>query len=514
MEYLQSFHFTIKHKSGKLNQGADALSRRYLLLFQLDACVLGFEHLKALYQDDEDFRSLFFECQKQPKGDFLLQEGFLFKGTRLCIPKCSTRELLIREVHGGSLAGHFGEDKTLTMLREHYYWPGMDKDVQDIIKRCGTCQIAKSHLLPQGLYMPPPIPTQPWVGVSMDFILGLPRTQRGKDSIFVVVDRFSKMAHFIPCMKTNDATHIAELYFREVMKLHGIPRSIVSDQGTKFLSHFWITLWKKLGTKLKYSTTCHPQTDGQTEVTNRTLGTLLRVLIRHQAKTWDLLLPHAEFAYNKTPSKATGLSPFKVVYGVDPLSPLDLTPRPLDQRPSADAADRVGEIQKLHELVKARIEKVTNNYMAHANRHKKEKIFQPGDLVWIHLRKERFPSKRKNKLMPRADGPFEVLERINNNAYKVELPGDYGVSATFNVSDLSPYEPDNYLSDLRAKSSQQGENDGGLSTSNHLVHEVPNDPRKSVQTLIQSHLARQDHFALPGLSSDFKPGFVYLIMEA
>jgi len=177
-----------------------------------------------------------------PKGDFLVQEGYLFKGVRLCIPKCSTSELLVREVHGGSLAGHFGESKTLTMLREHYYWLGMEKDVQDILRRCGMCQAAKSHTLPHGLYIPLPVPTLPWVDVSMDFILGLPKTQTGKDSIFVVVDRFSKMAHFIPCNKTNDATHITELYFKEVTRLHGIPKSIVSDRDTKFLSHFWITL--------------------------------------------------------------------------------------------------------------------------------------------------------------------------------------------------------------------------------------------------------------------------------
>jgi len=144
----------------------------------------------------------------------------------------------------------------------------MDKDVQDILRRCATCQIAKSHSLPQGLYNPLSVPSLPWVDVSKDFVFGLPRTQRNKDSIFVVVDRFSKMAHFIPCNKTNDATLVAELYFKEVMRLYGIPRSIVSDRDTKFLSHFWVTLWKKMGTKLKYSTTCHPQTDGQTEVTN------------------------------------------------------------------------------------------------------------------------------------------------------------------------------------------------------------------------------------------------------
>jgi len=162
------------------------------------------------------------------------------------------------------LANHFDENKTLLMLREHYFWPSMCKDVQDVLRRYATCQVAKSHSLPHDLYTPLPIPTIPWVDVSMDFILGLPRTQRNKGSIFVLVDRFSKMAHFIPSNKTNDATHIADLYFKAVMRLHGIPRSIVSDHDTKFLSHFWVILWKKMGTKLKYSTPCHPQTDGQT----------------------------------------------------------------------------------------------------------------------------------------------------------------------------------------------------------------------------------------------------------
>ena len=151
----------------------------------------------------------------------------------------------------------------------------MRRDVERHVLRCETCHKAKSCLNPHGLYTPLPIPRVPWEDISMDFVLGLPQTKRGRDLIFAVVDRFSKMAYFIPCHKSDDASHIAELFFREIVRLHGVPRTIVSDRDTKFLSYFWKILWGKLGTRTLFSTTCHPQTDGQTEVMNRILSILL-----------------------------------------------------------------------------------------------------------------------------------------------------------------------------------------------------------------------------------------------
>ncbi|GKD14656.1 transposon ty3-I gag-pol polyprotein [Tanacetum coccineum] len=132
------------------------------------------------------------------------------------------------------------------------------------------------------------------------------------------------MDNFVACHTTYDAVQVDNLYFKEIVRLHEVPKTMVSDKDVKFLSHFWLTLWRKLRTKLKFSTSSHPQTDGQTEVINHTLGSLLRALIMTNLKQWEELLPRVEFAYNRAPNKTTGISPFKVVYGLNPSTPLDL----------------------------------------------------------------------------------------------------------------------------------------------------------------------------------------------
>ena len=154
------------------------------------------------------------------------------------------------EGHAGGLAGHFGVDKTVTWLKEQFYWPRMERDVARFVGKCRVCRLTKTRASNAGLYQPLPVPVAPWEDVSLDFVLGLPRTQRNKDSIMVVVDRFSKMAHFVACNKTFDASQVACLFLQEIVRLHGVPKTITSDRDVKFVSHFWRTLWWKLGTQL------------------------------------------------------------------------------------------------------------------------------------------------------------------------------------------------------------------------------------------------------------------------
>uniref|UniRef100_A0A2N9I928 Reverse transcriptase n=1 Tax=Fagus sylvatica TaxID=28930 RepID=A0A2N9I928_FAGSY len=284
---------------------------------------------------------------------------------------------------------------------------------------------------------------------------------------------FSKMAHFIPCHKTDDASHVADLFFREIVRLHGMPRTIVSDRDAKFLSYFWKTLWCKLGTKLLFSTTCHPQTDGQTEVVNRTLSTLLRAIIRKNIKTWEECLPHVEFAYNRAVHSATKFSTFEIVYGFNPLTPLDLSPLPLTEHVNLDGKKKADFVKQIHEKARLNIERRTEQYATQANKGRRQLVFEPGDWVWLHMRKERFPAKRRSKLLPRGDGPFQVLERINDNAYKLDLPGEYNVSATFNVTDLSPFDVGD---DLRANPFQEEGNDGDQGTTSKDLVQVPIGP--------------------------------------
>ncbi|CAI7905246.1 unnamed protein product [Closterium sp. NIES-54] len=246
------------------------------------------------------------------------------KGSRkIWVPNYAPlRQILLEEFHDVPYAGHFGSNKTLAGIAKYYYWPEMAADVQQFVTSCDTCQRMKSSKQKKaGLLQPLPVPEQPWQVVSLDFITELPSTSRGHDSILVVIDKFSKMGHFIPTNATATAEATARLFFDRIITIHGIPATLISDRDPKFTSKLWKELMGLLGTKLAMSSAYHPQTDGQTERLNQVVEQLLRTTCKDDVSHWDTQLPTLEFAYNNASHAATGKTPFFLCYGREPLTP-------------------------------------------------------------------------------------------------------------------------------------------------------------------------------------------------
>ena len=211
-------------------------------------------------------------------GFHMDDQGTVWFGKRICVPEVkSIRESFLREARDSTYSINLGSTKMYLDLKERYWWYGLKRDVAEHVAICDTCQRVKAeHQRPAGLLQPMKIPEWKWKEVGMDFIVGLPRTQRGFDSIWVIVDRLTKVAHFIPVKITYSGAKLAELYMERIVCLHGVPKKIVSDRGTQFTSHFWQKLHESMDTKLNFSSTYHPQIDGQTERTNQILEDMLR----------------------------------------------------------------------------------------------------------------------------------------------------------------------------------------------------------------------------------------------
>ena len=189
------------------------------------------------------------------------------------------------------------------------------------------------------------------------------------------------------------------------------------------------------------------------------MSTMLRAILKRNLKMWEECLPHVEFEYNRAEHSTTKVSPFQVVYGFNPRAPIDLLPLPSTETTHKDARECDDFIRKLHETTQSNIERINEKYRITGSKGRKKIKLEPGDLVWLHLRKDRFLELRKSKLMPRAAGPYKIIEKINDNAYKLELPPEFGVSPTFNIADLKPYLGEEDELESRMTQFQEGEDD-------------------------------------------------------
>ena len=276
----------------------------------------------------------------------------------------------------------------------------------------------------------------------MDFVEGLPKTAVGYDSIWVIVDRLTKVAHFLPVKATYTAEKLAQLYHKEIVRLHGVPKSITSDRDTIFTSRFWRSLHRALGTQLNFSTAFHPQSDGQTERVNQQLEDMLRMCVLDFGSSWVDHLPLVEFAYNNSYHSSIQMAPYEALYGRRCRSPI--------------CWDEVGELQavgpklveetvELVKQIRERIKIAQSRQKSYADTRRRDLEFQVGDKVFLKVSPMKGVMRfgQRGKLSPRFVGPFEILERIGAVAYKVALPPSLAsVHNVFHVSTLRKYEPD------------------------------------------------------------------------
>jgi hypothetical protein len=371
---------------------------------------------------------------------FSFTNNLLYHEAQLYVPaNPMLRQRRLEEAHDIPISGHLGYEKTLSLLRRTWWWPSMAKDVRSFTQSCVKCQYNKprTQKLP-GLLHPLPIPSQRWEQVSLDLIVSLPKTPAGFSAIAVFVDRLSKQAHFAPTTDTVTAPQLAQIYIDIVFKYHGLPRVLISDRDPRFTGNFWKTLFSLLGTKLSMSTAYHPQTDGQTERTNRTLEDLLRAFVNVYHTNWDTLLSLVEFAYNNAPHQSTSYSPFFLNSGPYPNVSDSFFSRPVSSVPSTN--DFLSLIQTSLQSAKQHLAVAQNRQKQYADRHRRELEFTLGDQVLLSTAHLPLPlSSQVRKLASRWIGPFSILQVISPVAYKLDLPSHLRIHPVFHVSQLKPF---------------------------------------------------------------------------
>ncbi|GJR00983.1 putative reverse transcriptase domain-containing protein [Tanacetum coccineum] len=378
LELLSDYDCDIRYHPGKANVVADALSR-------------------GMIRKDIPKEKL------EPRAD-----GILCLHGRSWLP-CygDLRSVIMHESHKSKYSIHPGSEKMYQDMKKLYWWPNMKADIATYVSKCLTCARVKAeHQRPSGLLVQPEIPEWKWDNITMDFITKLPKSSQGFDTIWVIVDRLTKSAHFLPIRENDPLDKLARLYLNRIVARHGIPASIICDRDGRFTSNFWRSFQKALGTDISMSTAYHPETDGQSERTIQTLEDMLRACMIDFGKGWVKHLPLAEFSYNNSYHASIKATPYEALYGRKCRSPV------------CWAEDR----QK-----------------SYADRKRKPMEFEVGDRVMLKVSPWKGVVRfgKRGKLNPRYVGPFKVLARVGKVAYKLELPQELSrVHHTFHVSNL------------------------------------------------------------------------------
>ena len=474
LELMKDYDLTLEYHPGKANRVADALSRKprmvinglisvpyeiYVEMKELELIVVKkgsydsvlnamsttpslHEEIRELQQYDDFLSELKIGIEKGAVKDFrIAKDGSIHLEGRLCVPRDPELiEKILKEAHSTMYSVHPGRDKMLADLKQYFWWMNMKKDVEDFIARCLVCQQVKiDHQRTPGELQPLPVPKWKWESVSMDFVVGLPRSRRGNDSIWVIVDRLTKTARFIPAKVTWKAKQLADAYVKEVLRLHGIPMTIVSDRDPKFVARFWNELQRAFGTTLNYSTAFHPATDGQTERTIQTLEDMLRACALDFQCSWEDILPLIEFSYNNSYQSSIGMAPYEALYGQRCRTPLYWD---TGRSGVLVGPEMIRETAEQVRIIRDRMKAAQDRQKSYADRRRRKLEFQVGEKVFLKVSPTKGIKRfgMQGKLDPRYIGPYEILRRVGEVAYELALPPQLAkVHNVFHVSQLRRY---------------------------------------------------------------------------
>jgi hypothetical protein len=442
---LLGYNYNVDYKKGKENRVADALSRVKLqlqALFGSAAIPAWISDVIQSYINDDKCKTLLAKLavDQNAEENYTLNNGILrYKKKIVLGDDKELRTKIISSFHTSEMGGHSGERATYHRVQLVFYWTGMRKDIAIFTRGCPICQINKpEHTKYPGKLQPLHVPDMAWTHISMDFVECLP-TSNNKDLILVVVDRFTKYAHFIAMKHPITVKLVAQAFTDNIFKLHSLPMVIVTDRDRIFTSRLWQDLFKALGIKLHMSTSYHPQTDGQTERVNQCLETYLRCMPFAQPKKWHSWLSMAEWWYNSSFHTSLKMTPFQALYGFPPPQVAEIF---LADDTVEDVVTMIQRRQEANATIKENLKQAQERMVHFANQNRSDRQLQEGDMVYFKVQPYRHSSlsiHRCIKLHSKFYGQFRVLHKVGATAYKILLPEGCKLHHTFHVSQLKKY---------------------------------------------------------------------------